>query len=336
MGRSVMGEVESSLDTLAEQINEEHRAFKAALTTALERGIHAGELLAAAKERCPHGTWLPWLEENFEGAARTAQEYMRLYNHRDELRAKYAESAHLSMSGALKEIASSREVLPERGLEAGDEAEALREIAATDPERLAGAIAVFSRTHTEKGLREVLGLAWEHAFQEYKRHVRTDEEEGRLRTLRAFDEYVQPVDLLPSRGRFALEDELTYREMHTTFAELVARGHIIDHPSVAHHIRVMHNLRSEGLTEAALSYAEALLSGQGTVRPVPKYEDLQEIIARAQELDRRAGRPDDEEMMVGVAVAKLEAAGELDLLEHKYLDGIKHEVIYVPLRRNEE
>jgi hypothetical protein len=98
----------AELETLAEQINAEHRAFKAALTTALERGIHAGELLELAKSKCKHGEWLPWLEKNFEGAPRTAQEYMRLYTHRDELRAKYAGSAHLSISGALKELATPK------------------------------------------------------------------------------------------------------------------------------------------------------------------------------------------------------------------------------------
>src|SRR5215207_4532309 len=86
----------------------------------------------------------------------------------------------------------------------------------------------------------------------------------------------KPVDLLPSQGRSAFEDELTFREMHTTFAELIAGGHIVDHTSVAHHIRVMRNLHSEGYTEIAMLYADALLNNQGgTVRPVPEdeYED---------------------------------------------------------------
>jgi hypothetical protein len=97
-------EVEKSLGKLAEEINAEHRAFVGTFRKTVEHGIRAGELLVKAKEQCSHGTWLPWLEENFEGAARTAQEYMRLYNHRDEIRAKTRDSAHLSVSGALKEL----------------------------------------------------------------------------------------------------------------------------------------------------------------------------------------------------------------------------------------
>lgn len=35
-----------ALDNLAQRINEEHRAFKAAVESALERGIRCGELAA--------------------------------------------------------------------------------------------------------------------------------------------------------------------------------------------------------------------------------------------------------------------------------------------------
>jgi hypothetical protein len=105
-------EIEKRLDKLAEEINEEHRAFTAAVETALERGIRCGELLTEAKENCPHGTWLSWLETNFEGAPRTAQDYMRLYNHREEIQAKYAGSAHLSISSALKGIAGLERAHP--------------------------------------------------------------------------------------------------------------------------------------------------------------------------------------------------------------------------------
>jgi hypothetical protein len=110
-----MGEIEKNLGQLAEEINAEHRAFVGTFQKTVEHGIRAGELLSTAKAECAHGTWLPWLEENFEGAARTAQEYMRLHNHRDEIRAKYADSAHLSIGAALKELAAPKDApRPER------------------------------------------------------------------------------------------------------------------------------------------------------------------------------------------------------------------------------
>jgi hypothetical protein len=95
---------EAALENLAAQINEEHRACAGIFRKALEHAIRAGELLTEAKEQCPHGEWLPWLTHNFEGAPRTAQDYMRLYKHRDELRAKTRDSAYLSMNRALKEL----------------------------------------------------------------------------------------------------------------------------------------------------------------------------------------------------------------------------------------
>ncbi len=100
------------LGGLAKRINEEHRTFVGAFRKTVEHGIQAGELLSRAKAACPHGTWLPWLEENFEGSSRTAQEYMRLYNHRDALRANTRDAAHMSVSGALKELAAPSSAEP--------------------------------------------------------------------------------------------------------------------------------------------------------------------------------------------------------------------------------
>jgi len=95
-----------TLENLAAEINAEHHAFVGSLKKTAEHGIRAGELLSEAKSKCKHGQWLPWLEQNFDGAPRTAQTYMQLYNKRDELRAKTQSSAHLSIGGALKEIAA--------------------------------------------------------------------------------------------------------------------------------------------------------------------------------------------------------------------------------------
>jgi hypothetical protein len=130
-------EIEKALDlaSLAEEINQEHRAFSGTFRKAVEHGIRAGELLAKAKGQCPHGTWLPWLEENFEGATRTAQEYMRLYNHRDALRANTRDPAHLSVSGALKELAAPSSAEPFHEVVGFIEKEGRRLAQVTAPER---------------------------------------------------------------------------------------------------------------------------------------------------------------------------------------------------------
>ena len=59
------------------------------------------------------------------------------------------------------------------------------------------------------------------------------------------------------------------------------------------------------------------------------------LIERAQELDRRAGRPVNEAMTLKEAVPKLEAVGELGLLEREYLKSVKDELVWVPVDEEE-
>jgi hypothetical protein len=68
----------ATLESLAQQINEEHRQCETAFSSGLEHAIRAGELLEEAKGGLEHGKWLGWLKENFDGAVRTAQAYMRV------------------------------------------------------------------------------------------------------------------------------------------------------------------------------------------------------------------------------------------------------------------
>ncbi len=95
----------SDLATLAARINEEHRQAEAHAVSAVEHAAKAGRLLVAAKAGCAHGTWLPWLEANVACSVRTAQAYMRVARHWDELVAKSADPAHLSIDGALRMLA---------------------------------------------------------------------------------------------------------------------------------------------------------------------------------------------------------------------------------------
>ena len=139
-----MGEIERTsgevLEDIARRINEEHRSFIGSLKNTLEQGIRVGGLLSEAKENCKHGTWIPWLEKHFEGSVRSAQEYLRLYNHREEIRAKTRDSAHLSISGALKELAAGEDEAPE---------EEHRGIVGIGAFR-------FTRTRADEGKREVV------------------------------------------------------------------------------------------------------------------------------------------------------------------------------------
>jgi Protein of unknown function (DUF3102) len=108
--------LEKNLAALADEINAESRAFISGLRTTLKHGIRAGERLVQAKDQLSHGEWIPWLRENVDVSVRSCQEFMRLYHHRVELEAKTRDSAHLSVSGALKEIAAPKET-PHLGLQ---------------------------------------------------------------------------------------------------------------------------------------------------------------------------------------------------------------------------
>jgi hypothetical protein len=105
-----------SLDRLAEQINEEHRKVEVAvgkaqtaMSNALLHAKRAGRVLVEVKERTRHGEWGAWLEANFEGSGRRAQDYMRIHSRWSEIEANAQSSAHLSIDGALKAIRSPQE-----------------------------------------------------------------------------------------------------------------------------------------------------------------------------------------------------------------------------------
>jgi len=118
-----MAELEKLKLTVVEQINAEHHACEAAVRAALKHAIRCGVLLEEQKAVVPHGEWLAWLNENFDGSARVAQTYMRLSRNRQQVEelAKAQTSAHLSIDGALRALASPREPA---ALEAPDEADA--------------------------------------------------------------------------------------------------------------------------------------------------------------------------------------------------------------------
>lgn len=98
--------------SLAEQINAEHEACNVAAGEALRHAMNAGDLLRQAKRLCPHGQWQGWLAENFSGSARTARVYMRLADHRAQLESKMADTAVLSIDGALRLLATTSPPYP--------------------------------------------------------------------------------------------------------------------------------------------------------------------------------------------------------------------------------
>ncbi len=99
---------------LAQRINDAHRAGNTALGNALEHYHRAGVLLNGVKAELPHGTWLGWLETNFDGTPRTAQRYMRLADNWTALEAKTTLVTHLTQG--LKELSNPKPLTGERAV----------------------------------------------------------------------------------------------------------------------------------------------------------------------------------------------------------------------------
>lgn len=107
-----MTEIEKRLGKLAEEINQEHQAFRRAFKATFRSALRAGDLLNEAKAQAGHGNWTAWVEENCEFSDRTARDYMRLANNRDkveEMLGKTAESADLSIKEVLRELSAPKE-----------------------------------------------------------------------------------------------------------------------------------------------------------------------------------------------------------------------------------
>lgn len=103
--------VKGELVDLASRINESHRlASRTALST-LEHAKTCGELLQQAKDKVGHGSFGEWIAANCGFSPRTARMYLRVSSHWDRLR-KTATVADLTMTGAVKLLASERPRLP--------------------------------------------------------------------------------------------------------------------------------------------------------------------------------------------------------------------------------
>lgn len=102
----------NSLADLAARINAAHEAAAAALKSSVTHAMQAGELLLEAKEKVDHGEWLPWLKANFPFSDRTARLYMQIYRRREDVEAKMATVADLTVREAVETIANAKPKRP--------------------------------------------------------------------------------------------------------------------------------------------------------------------------------------------------------------------------------
>jgi Protein of unknown function (DUF3102) len=99
------------LDALAKVVSKHLQARAAAAQTFLEHALAVGDALVRAKKQVQHGEWLPWLK-SCDLSEDTAERYMKLARHRDELNS--ARVRNLSLSAALKLVTKPRPADPVR------------------------------------------------------------------------------------------------------------------------------------------------------------------------------------------------------------------------------
>jgi hypothetical protein len=73
------------LSALAKEINKNHADVERLAGQCLEAARETGELLLKAKAGCGHGRWLAWMKVNVKFSQQTANTYMRLAKHWDQI-----------------------------------------------------------------------------------------------------------------------------------------------------------------------------------------------------------------------------------------------------------
>lgn len=128
-------EGDASLDSLAQQIRQGHEQLLTSMSNSLLEARKLGQLLAVAKEKCKHGQWLPWLQDNCGLATRTAQAYMRIDREWSQLTQNAQGLAYLKVEDALSSLAKHKKQSSAKAESAEDDTQAtLAQPANTTPE----------------------------------------------------------------------------------------------------------------------------------------------------------------------------------------------------------
>jgi hypothetical protein len=98
------------LDEIALELKQLHEDVQDGLRQTLHRAMRAGELLTEAKLAAGHRRWLPWVSTHCAFSEDTAQLYMKLFRHRDEIlkHLKTEPGRYLTLRDTLKAVSPSR------------------------------------------------------------------------------------------------------------------------------------------------------------------------------------------------------------------------------------
>jgi hypothetical protein len=93
-----------NLDTLAQRIRTACEEIQDSRVTALRAVLRAGDDLRAAKTQVLPGTWVRWLQDHCFLGVRTAQVYIQLAKHREQIERELDRGADLSLRDARRLI----------------------------------------------------------------------------------------------------------------------------------------------------------------------------------------------------------------------------------------
>jgi hypothetical protein len=102
-----VAEQQDGLAALADRIREEHQAIRDAACNALRHALDAGDALITAQAQVSSG-WQRWLRDNCFLSVRTAQLYVQLAQHRQDIEAEISRIPDLSLRGARRLITRSK------------------------------------------------------------------------------------------------------------------------------------------------------------------------------------------------------------------------------------
>ena len=101
------------LEDLARRINTKHDQVVSGVQNTYKLAIELGGLLVNVKEQLPHGEFQRWIEDHCAFGYRSAADYMRLYEHREDYGridpANVQPAALLTSKGELKRLAKPRD-----------------------------------------------------------------------------------------------------------------------------------------------------------------------------------------------------------------------------------
>lgn len=98
---------------IAREINDLHSELDSLCKTVLEKALRVGELLVRQKESLKHGQWLAWLVANIRFSQKTAWNYIRLFETRDDPRLVNVTSLRDRLALIGKKVLSTNRAEPE-------------------------------------------------------------------------------------------------------------------------------------------------------------------------------------------------------------------------------